>query len=344
MSGYERPHAAAGGLRLHLNEHTGGCSPRALESLRGLDARTAALYPDYGDLAAVAARWYGVNADELALTNGLDEGILAACIVAFRGRQGGNAVIVEPAFDMYEVCVNAMAGTVRRVRMRPGLEFNADDVVAAIDKDTRLVFLNDPHNPSGTRIKHDDAARVARSAPAALLFYDEAYAEFAGQSFIRRALADHPNAIVGRTFAKCYGLAGLRLGAVIARPQRIADLSSVIPPYSVNAYAAAALRATLADRAYVDDYIAESGRSRKMIYDFCRTHQLGFWPSAANFVLIRIGENVGSVASALAERGIYVRDRSSETGCEGCLRMTAGRVSDTSAALSALEEVLCAAR
>ncbi len=344
MSGYERPYAAAGGLRLHLNEHTGGCSPKALESLRRLDALAAALYPEYGDLAGQAAAWFGVRPEELALTNGLDEGILATCVLAFRGRSSAEAVIVEPAFDMYEIAVAAMAGTVRRVGMRPGLRFNADDVIAAIRPETRLIFLNDPHNPSGTQIDYDDAAKVARSAPGALVFYDEAYAEFAGRTFIPRAIAEHPNVIVGRTFAKCYGLAGLRLGAVIAQAERIAELSAIIPPYSVNAFSAAALGATLSDREYVEDYIAQSEASRELVYRFCRAHRLEFWPSAANFVLIRVGANVRPVTNALAARGVFVRDRSTEPGCDGCLRMTAGRVEDTRAALAAFEEALCAAR
>lgn len=344
MSGYQRPYAASGGLRLHLNEHTGGCSPRVLEALRRLDSLAAGLYPDYGNLAEQAAAWFGVKPDELALTNGLDEGILATCVLAFRGRASADAVIVEPAFDMYEVCVTAMTGAVRRVRMRPGLRFSADDVIAATGPETRVIFLNDPHNPSGTQLDYEDAARIARSAPGALVFYDEAYAEFAGRSFIPRALADHPNVIVGRTFAKCYGLAGLRLGALIAQPQRIAELTAVIPPYSVNAYAAAALRATLADREYVDAYISQSAASRELIYAFCREHQLAFWPSAANFVLIRVGDNVGAVTNALAARDVFVRDRSNEPGCDGCLRITAGRLDDTRAALAVFEEVLCAAR
>ena len=344
MSGYDRPYAATGGMRLHLNEHTGGCSPRVVESLRKLDALAAALYPDYGDLATDTAAWFGVNREQLALTNGLDEGILAACILAFRGREGGEAIVVEPAFDMYDVCVTALDGDVRRVRMRPGLEFNADDVIAAIGPSTRLIFLNDPHNPSGTRINHDEAARIATAASNALVFYDEAYAEFTRESFIPRALKHHPNVIVGRTFAKCYGLAGLRVGAVVAQPERIAQLVAVIPPYSVNAYAAVALRAALADRPYIDDYVSQSEQSRVLIYEFCERHGLRYWPSAANFVLIRVGDTVTTVTGALAARGVFVRDRSTEPGCEGCLRITAGRVEDTRAALAVFEEVLCAVR
>jgi histidinol-phosphate aminotransferase len=344
MSGYERPYAAAGGLRLHLNEHTGGCSPRVVDSLRQLDRLAAGLYPEYGDLTQRAAEWFGVAPDQVLLTNGLDEGILATCILALRGHSSADAVIIEPAFDMYEVCVTALAGTVRRVRMRSRLEFSAEDVIAATGPATRVIFLNDPHNPSGTQIDHDEAASIARHAPDALVFYDEAYAEFSGGTFIGRALADHPNVIVGRTFAKCYGLAGLRLGAVIAERERIAQLAAIVPPYSVNAYAAQALRVALQDRAYVDDYISQSEASRELIYGFCRGRGLQFWRSWANFVLIRVGEEVASVTSALAERGVFVRDRSTEPGCEGCLRMTAGRVEDTRTALAAFEEILCGAR
>ena len=342
MSGYERPAAGRSGLRLHLNEHTGGCSPKVLERLRQLDAADVGLYPDYGEIARVAAEWFGVRPDEIILTNGLDEGILGASVFALRGRAESEAIVVEPAFDVYEVSVRALAATVVRARFGEHFTLAAEDVLARVTPNTRLIFLNDPHNPSGARVVPAVIRAIAQSAPQATVFVDEAYAEFAAGTSIPWAVREATNVLVGRTFAKAYGLAGVRLGAVLGSPALIEALTEIVPPYSVNAYAAAALVAALADRDYIEDYIAQSARSRELVADFCRRRGLHAFPSAANFVLIRVG-NAPALVAALAQKGVYVRDRSDQPGCAGCIRMTAGLIDDTRRALEVLEEVLCAA-
>jgi histidinol-phosphate aminotransferase len=334
--------AGAGGLRLHLNEHTGGCSPRVLACLRALDATVPAIYPEYDAAIDAAARWFNVGREEIVLTNGLDEGLLAATIVALRGG-GGEAIVVEPAFDMYETCIRALAGDAVKVRLADDGSVDPGRVIAAATERTRLLFINDPHNPTGSRVPPGVIDDLARALPGVLVFVDEAYAEFAGETYIPRAL-ERRNVLVGRTFAKAYGLAGLRLGAVVARAPLIERLAGVIPPYSINAYAAAALVAALEDPGYINEYIAEAAASRALIDAACRDLGLHAWPSAANFVLIRIGAQAGAVTEGLARHRVYVRDKSGEPGCEGCIRMTAGRAADTCRALDALREVLCAVR
>ncbi len=344
MSGYQRPEAAPGGLRLHLNENTRGCSPYVLERLRRLDATSASLYPDYAAAIDAAARWFGVEPNEIVLTNGMDEGIFCATILALRGQAGAEGIVVEPAFDVYEECVKALAGQVRHARFRDDFALDATDVLAQVNSRTRIVFLNDPHNPSGARIAPHVIASVASQAPDALVFVDEAYVEFGSGSFIDRALAEFTNVLVGRTFAKAYGLAGLRAGAVIGRPAAIASLRSIVPPYSLNSFAAEALCAALEDRGYVDDYVAQAAESRSLVYAFCERVGRHAFPSEANFVLIRIGAEARRVVRGMADRGVFIRDRSDQPGCEGCVRMTAGLVADTRRAIAALEEVLCDAR
>ncbi len=344
MSGYQRPEAAPGGLRLHLNENTRGCSPYVLDRLRRLHATSSSLYPDYAAVVQASARWFGVAEDEIVLTNGMDEGIFCATILALRGRSDGEGVVVEPAFDVYEACIKALAGSVRHARFGPGFRLEAADVLEQVTARTRIIFLNDPHNPSGARIAPDTIAACAARAPAALVFVDEAYAEFGAGSFIERAVSEFTNVLVGRTFAKAYGLAGLRVGAVIGPSPVIAALREIVPPYSLNSYAAEALLAALDDRGYVDDYISQAAESRALIRAFCERAGLEAFPSEANFVLLRLGTVAPGVVAALAARGIFIRDRSDQPGCEGCVRMTAGLVADTRRALAALEEVLCDVR
>lgn len=338
---YARPAAVPGGLRLHLNEHTGGCSPHVLERLRALDATAAARYPDYDAAIGSASRWFGVSPEEIVLTNGLDEGLLGATILALRAH-GGEGIVVEPAFDMYEVCLRALGGKIVRVPLDADFSLDTERVLAAVTPRTRLIFVNDPHNPSGARVPHAALERIADGAPDALLLVDEAYAEFSGETFMPFARASR-NVLVGRTFAKAYGLAGLRIGAVIGPPSSIEALKDIVPPYSLNAYAAEALVAALEDRGYIDEYIRQAARSRDLISSVCREIGLSALPSAANFVLVRVGPRAPEIAGALAARGVFVRDRSGEPGCAGCIRMTAGRIEDTERALAALREVVCGA-
>jgi histidinol-phosphate aminotransferase len=174
---------------------------------------------------------------------------------------------------------------------------------------------------------------------------DEAYIDFGGETVVgERLLAETPNLIAGRTFSKAYGLAGLRAGALIARPDTLEPMRRIVPPYSLNAWAAAALPAAVADTAYRDWYAGESAESRRRLGAMCERLGLRTWPSRGNFVLVRVGDRARDVVAMLAARGIRVRDRSTEAGCEGCIRITAGLVADTDRLVPAFEEALCAVR
>ena len=346
---YVRPTDRAGALRLHLNENTGGCSPRVIEALRALSPIDAAVYPDYARVNDVCARYLGVDPSRLLLTNGLDEGILAAAI-AYLQREPGTAgagggapegLIAEPCFGMYADCIEAVGGRIVRVAPPSDLEFPLDAVLAAITPRTRVIYLTSPGNPSGLVIPAAAVHALARALPDGLVFLDEAYADFTDAHFLGE-LERAPNVVVGRTFAKAYGLAALRIGAVVGDAAVIARLRRSLPPYSINVAAAVALEAALGDQAHLEAYRAAVRASKARVYAFCDRLGLTYVPSEANFVLVRVGPRAGAIVEALRERRIFVRDRSGEPGCAGCIRITAGIVAHTDACLSALEEILCA--
>jgi histidinol-phosphate aminotransferase len=337
---YERVSTPPSGLRLHLNENTAGCSPAALAAIRSVTRQQAAFYPDYDEAIAAASRRLGVGADRLLLTNGLDEGILAAAVAAHRGSSDSEAIVVLPAFDMYAACSDAAGGRVVEVQPPADLAFPLDRVLAAIGPRTRLVWLTTPNNPTGHSISRDAIAKVAAGAPDALVFVDEAYADFAPATLIADVLLDaFPNIVVGRTFAKAYGLAALRAGALVANPSTLAPLRRIVPPYSINVCAALALPAACADTSYYDWYLDQVAQSKALIYKTLDRLAVGHWKSDANFVLARF-KDARRTVHALAARGVFVRDRSAEAGCSGCVRMTAGVVEDTRALVAALEEAL----
>ena len=127
----------------------------------------------------------------------------------------------------------------------------------------------------------------------------------------------------------------------MAHPEALERIRPIVPPYSLNVCAAAGLRAALADRTRLAWYIGQVDRSRTLIYELCVRLGLTCWRSGANFVLLRVGNRAPEVVSKLAARGIFIRNRSGEPGCDGCVRITAGVVEHTERCLAALEEILC---
>ena len=344
---YEKAPNPSTGLRLHLNENTAGCSPAVLDAIRRLGATDISLYPDYTQTIAAASERLGVPESHLLLVNGLDEGIHAAChaVVRFGGRRDPEALIVVPAFDMQAASADAAGARVVEVPLRDGFGFPVDEVVAATSEKTAIIFITTPNNPTGISAPLDDIFRIAAAAPYAVVFVDEAYVDFSGITLLGDPRLDtHPNVVVGRTFAKAYGMAALRCGALIAPPETLAPIIRVLPPYSINIAAAVGLQAALADRAYYEWYLDQARQSKRLLYAALDRLGVPYWTSDANFVLARFGDDTKRICDGLLERGIYVRDRSKTHGCQGCVRITTGVVEHTQRCLTAIEEVLCAAR
>jgi histidinol-phosphate aminotransferase len=346
--GYNRPAPTGDGLRLHLNENTAGCSPKVLEALAALSASDVAQYPDYDAVYRESAAYLGVPEERLLLVNGLDEGILMATLVALRGQtmdgRSAEFVVVTPAFDMYAITARACGGAVVNAAPRDDFEFPLENVVKAITPRTRLVFVTSPNNPTGVRVTNQAIEAVASAVPdGALVLVDECYHDFCGDTALP-LLDAHPNVIVGRTFAKSQGLAALRAGALIATPEALAPFQAVTPPYSLNVAAAVALRAAIADGPRLRWYVDQVVRSRELMYAFCARHGFETWESGANFVLARVGSRAAALTAALKARGIFIRDKTGDPGCDGCIRVTTGVVTDTERCVEAMEDFLCDAR
>jgi histidinol-phosphate aminotransferase len=171
---------------------------------------------------------------------------------------------------------------------------------------------------------------------------DEAYAEFAGTTFLSE-LPAFPNVIVGRTFSKAFGLAGLRIGCLVGAPEVLDPVRAVIPVYSVNIAAVVAVQAALSDPTYLLNYLQQVQESKALLYAACDRFGLEYWKSDANFILVSAGDRLRALVQGAADRGIYIRDRSSEPGCTGCCRIATGIVEHTRRFIAVMEEVLCAA-
>jgi histidinol-phosphate aminotransferase len=347
MSHYQKPPELYEGLRLHQNENTGGCSLRVLEALAQLRADQIGFYPPYAAATEAVAQYLGVGADRITLVNGLDEGIMALAVAYLRGSIGGpqlEAIVPEPAFEIFRFDTAVAGGRLVQVMPRPDFSFQRDDVLAAVTPNTRVVFLTNPNNPTGIGVPLDDIRAVARRVPiGAIVFVDEAYAEFAGESFIPE-LDAFPNVVVGRTFSKAFGLAGLRIGCLVGAPATVDPIRRAVPVYSVNIAAVVAIQAALRDLDHLNGYLRQVSESKALLYAACDRLGLKYWKSRSNFVLVCAGDRTEALVAGAFARGIYLRDRSTEPGCAGCLRVATGIVDHTRRALAVMEEVLCAAR
>ena len=342
LQGYPDP---GPGLRLHLNENTGGCSPKVLEAIRRVDPRDVSTYPSYPELIRACARHFDVDPEWILLTNGLDEGILMAAVghIARARVHDAETIVPLPAFDPYPNATAAVGATALRIPAEPGYVFQTDAVLRAITPRTRMIFLNTPNNPTGQLIAAADLRRIAEAAPHAIVLVDEAYIEFGGETFLPE-LAAYPNVLIGRTFSKAYGLAGMRVGIVIGQPPALDPLRMVTLPFNINGVAIAATLAALEDHEFLPAYARQVDESRRRIYSACDRLGLTYWRSAANFVLVRVGETVAPFVQAMAARNVHVRDRSKDPATPGCIRITAGVLEHTDRAIDALESVVGSVR
>ena len=337
---YHSPLVGREGLRLDLNESTAGCSPRVLARLRELTANDVGYYREREPMEAVVAAHLGLNPEEVLLTNGVDEGIHLLCETFLE--PGDEVVLPVPTFTMYEPTAGATGARVVNVAAGEGFRFPYSDLAARINPRTRLIAIANPNNPTGTVAPPDELLEIARRAPDAAVLIDEAYFEFYGKTLIGEWRSSLPNLFVARTFSKAYGMAGLRLGILAGSAGHIAVARRVTSPFNVNAVALACLPAALADAEYVRAYVQLVRQGREELQRELVRWGIQCWESQANFVLAKIGSAHVAFVEGMEKRGILVRDRSSEAGCKGCVRISVGATEHTLQLLKALRETLAA--
>ncbi len=335
---YHPPLARREGLRLDFNENVEGCSPRVLERLQTITADDLSRYPEREPVEAVVAAHLGLTPEQVLLTNGVDEAIHLLCETFLE--PADDVLVVTPTFSMYEIYAGATGANVIRVQCEADFRFPLAKVLASITPVTRLIAIASPNNPTGTAADREELLKIAKAAPDAAILADEAYFEFHGETVIGD-IGEFENLFVTRTFSKAYGLAGLRVGILAGPSKLMPSVRRVSSPYSVNAVALAVLPVALADSDHLSRYVAQVKNGRERVAGELRSLGLYFWPSTANFLLVQIGAKHREFVIAMRQRGILVRDRSADPGCEGCVRITIGSDVQTSRLLEALREIAC---
>lgn len=337
MKDYHPPLGDRSGLRLDFNENTFACSPKVLEALGRVSRGDLTMYPEREHVERIAAAFLGLAPEQVLLTNGVDEAIHVLC-QTYLGA-GDEMLLPVPTYSMYAVYASGTEAKLIEVPADRNFCFPLDTLLAKIAPATKLIAIANPNSPTGQAVTREDILRVVEAAPHAIVLVDEAYFHFCGLT-VMDLVGRVPNLIVARTFSKAYGLAGLRLGLVSAAPEQMQWLRRVISPYSVNGLALACLPAALDDQPYIDWYVSEVLEARKKFTAALGRLGVRYWPSQANFVLTRIGPHHAEFARAMRERGVLVRDRSADPGCDGCVRITIGTVEHTAKGILAMEQTL----
>ena len=338
----EREYGVRNALKLASNENPLGASPKALAALATLG--DLARYPDgegYALKEALAAR-HGVEAARITLGNGSND-VLVLIAEAFLG-PGTEAIYAQYAFIVYALAVQATGAT---ARVAPALGGDADQglghdlgaVLERITANTRVIFLANPNNPTGTWLGRAELRAFMASVPErVVVVVDEAYAEYATAADYGSLLGDlgqFPNLVVTRTFSKIYGLAGLRLGYAVSHPEVAELLNRVRQPFNVSTPAQRAGLAALADDAHVEHSRAENAHGRERLAAGLAALGHRVLPSMGNFVLTEMAADAASCYTGLLRAGIIVRPVANY-GLPGHLRITVGTPPEVTRVLEAL--------
>ena|SRR5215469_6072066 len=318
---YEAPaEGREGKIRLDFNENTTGCGPAVVRALASITPQQFAMYPEYQKPTAKIARLLGIRREELLLTNGGDDALRVFFDTFVEPRS--HVLICEPTFPMYRYWAEIAGARIDVCRYDAQMRFPLVEVLAALRRKPRVLFVANPNNPTGTLVPPADLRKLLTAASRTVVVLDEAYAEFSGFSslpWIRR----YPNLFVARTFSKAAGLAALRLGAVIAAQGSLELLRRAMPPFPVNIAALVAAEAGLREGKTIREYVRSVQRLREsMAADLQRLGATTF-PSAGNFLLANFGPAGPALFRKLERKGILLRDRSRDMG-PGFVRITIG--------------------
>jgi histidinol-phosphate aminotransferase len=333
MEQYSPPLDERSGLRLDFNENCVGCSPRVLARLCSIKADDLACYPERKPVETLVASFLQLLPEQVLLTNGVDEAIHLLCETYLD--EGDEVLLTVPSYSMYRIYAGA---TGARIVSVPGFHFPLSSLLAKVTDRTRLIVVANPNNPTGALAAESDLLQLAESVPQAAVLVDEAYYEFSGRTVIDK-IAANSNLFVARTFSKAYGMAGLRIGILGGPVEQMQMLRKVCSPYNVNQVALKCLPDAVEDQEYVNWYVDQVKSGRSQLEKELRALEIEYWPSHANFVLARIGDPTRAFVKGMKQQGVLVRDRSSDFGCKGWVRISVGTKEHTARLIEALRLV-----
>ena len=322
-------------VKLDGNENPYGCSPKVNQALSRYPSFN--IYPDpmQRELRQALEKYIGVPSSRIVAGSGSDE--LIELILRLFLEPGDEVINCPPTFGMYPFCTEVCGGTVVNVPRLDDFSLDIKQIIKAINKRTKVIFLASPNNPSGNIAVNDDIIELVKQK--LIVVVDEAYAEFSG-STITPLLSDYPNLFLLRTFSKWAGIAGLRVGYGIF-PETIVDyIIKIKQPYNINSAAQIAAQASLDDNNYLRDTITAIVNERKRLFDQLSTFQwIKPFKSDANFILCAVlNGKAKEIHSRLQRKGIFIRYFDTPL-LNDYIRITVGKPEHTDEIIAALKEI-----
>lgn len=322
------------GIFLDANENTNG-APISFGKDLGINLNR---YPDplQLDLKEKLGKIKGLPIENIFLGNGSDEAI-DILFRAFCNPAKDNVIVCPPTYGMYEISAKINDVSVIKVPLiKETFQLDTENIIKSITENTKLIFFCCPNNPTGNGVKWDSIKLILDSFKG-IVVIDEAYINFASYRSLIPELLNYPNLVILQTLSKAWGLAGLRVGSAFAARQIIDVFNKIKPPYNINIVSQKLASEALDNLEQINSWIKEVVAERnKLAADLVKLpFILKVYPSEANFILIKTNDPAG-IYQYLAENKIIIRNRSSITLCEGCLRITIGTKEENKQLLNTL--------
>ena len=297
-------------------------------------------YPDpqQRGLKAVLSKQKGVSVNNILLGNGSDE-VLDLIFRAFCEPNKDNIISLPPTYGMYKVLSGINAVENREVQLTKDFELDVEGILGTVDKNSKIIFICSPNNPTGNSFDEMAILRLLNEF-AGLIVIDEAYIDFSAKKSWLKRLGEFPNLIITQTLSKAYGMAGIRLGLCFASQEIIAILNKIKPPYNVNQLSQKRALEQVSNieslKLEVAEILKQKATLLKALNDINFIHKI--YPSDANFVLVKV-DNANKRYSQLLEKGIVIRNRTTQPLCENSLRFTIGTKVENEKLIRVLKEL-----
>jgi len=297
-------------------------------------------YPDpqQNSLKDILATQKGIDKTNILLGNGSDE-VLDLIFRAFCNPNKDNVITLPPTYGMYEVLANINAIDVIKVNLSKAFQPQVDTILNAANQYSKIVFLCSPNNPTGISFKADDVEKLLKEFNG-IVVIDEAYIDFSRQQSWLLRLEEFPNLIITQTLSKAYGMAGIRLGICYASQEIISILNKIKPPYNVNSLSQEKALGRISQPEAIQQEINRILNERNLLIVNFKTISFieKIYESDANFVLIKV-DDANKRYRQLTDKGIVIRNRTTQALCENCLRITVGTTQENEKLIEVLKRL-----
>ncbi|OUL62640.1 histidinol-phosphate transaminase [Flavobacterium sp. AJR] len=295
-------------------------------------------YPDpqQNNVKQVLAKQKGINLNQILLGNGSDE-VLDLLFRAFCEPKKDNIISLPPTYGMYSVLANINDVENKEVLLSEDFQPKVDQILEAVDANTKILFLCSPNNPTGNSFSDESVVALLQNFKG-LVVIDEAYIDFSKKESWINELDEYPNLVITQTLSKAYGLAGIRLGICYASAAVISVLNKIKPPYNVNELTQQRAGLRLKETAKINTEIAAIIAQREQLLKVLLNVKFveKIYPTEANFILVKV-DDANKRYDELIAKGIVIRNRTTQPLCENCLRLTIGTEAENKKLIEALK-------